>query len=340
MLEKKINIHEFGVPKEYGTLGDYLKQSRLSKNITIDYVYENIRIQKKYIEALENNDYKALPERTYSLGYLRLYANLLDLPHVDKILILLDSLYAFSNPMASQFDDLNSPMAKNNKDLLNDKSVNMQNVKNYNFKIEDYKKYYIYGVVVFLLALILVTYFLLKSNESTDTYDEQEITTSPVANEDSTKGNNLDVSNFNSVDKTTVDSLLQQGEDSDNAQEVKEAQPAEEDLQPKESIKIEKLPKETIKHDIILVAKGEVWVRIFNTENPSIVYVDQIFKANEEYVVPGVPGISMSVGNYKVLDVKIDGKVYNLKTSKKYSVVLNGIDLNRDNLLNLYGNKE
>ncbi|MCB0037118.1 MAG: helix-turn-helix domain-containing protein, partial [Anaerolineales bacterium] len=60
-------------------IGSILRDAREMKGLTIAEVHENLRISKKYIVALEEGRYEALPSQTHVRGYLNKYARFLGL---------------------------------------------------------------------------------------------------------------------------------------------------------------------------------------------------------------------------------------------------------------------
>jgi cytoskeletal protein RodZ len=62
------------------TIGDILKNTRLEKGISLEEVSIHTYVRAHYLEALENNNFNALPSRVQGRGFLRLYAGYLDLP--------------------------------------------------------------------------------------------------------------------------------------------------------------------------------------------------------------------------------------------------------------------
>lgn len=59
------------------TLGEKLKKIRESLRLTFDEVEKATKIQKKYIKAIEANDYNSLPPDVYTRGFLKSYSKLL-----------------------------------------------------------------------------------------------------------------------------------------------------------------------------------------------------------------------------------------------------------------------
>jgi cytoskeleton protein RodZ len=64
--------------------GKRLRQARESRGFSREDVAAQLRLQVRHITALEEDDYAALPGPTFTTGYLRSYARLLELP-VDSL---------------------------------------------------------------------------------------------------------------------------------------------------------------------------------------------------------------------------------------------------------------
>ncbi len=60
-------------------LGEILRQRRESKGITLEQAAEDTRIREKFLAALESGDDRWLPGAVYTKGFLRNYADYLDL---------------------------------------------------------------------------------------------------------------------------------------------------------------------------------------------------------------------------------------------------------------------
>ena len=69
-------------------LGDTLRAQRERKGITLDQAAADTRIREKFLKALEDSDYRALPGTVYTKGFLRNYADYLEL-NSDELVVLL-----------------------------------------------------------------------------------------------------------------------------------------------------------------------------------------------------------------------------------------------------------
>jgi cytoskeletal protein RodZ len=57
-----------------GQFGELLKEARQNKGVSLEEIEEQIRIRKKYLQALEEEDFSIMPPEVYVRGFLRNYA--------------------------------------------------------------------------------------------------------------------------------------------------------------------------------------------------------------------------------------------------------------------------
>lgn len=69
------------------TLGEQLRAQRERKGITLEQAAADTRIREKFLKALEDGDYPSLPGAVYTRGFLRNYADYLDLG-TDELVVL------------------------------------------------------------------------------------------------------------------------------------------------------------------------------------------------------------------------------------------------------------
>ncbi len=61
-------------------LGVWLRRARENRQLTLEEAEKQLRIRQRYLQALENGDYDALPGPVQARGFLRNYARFLGLP--------------------------------------------------------------------------------------------------------------------------------------------------------------------------------------------------------------------------------------------------------------------
>ena len=81
------------------TVGAKLKAARKRKKFTLEKTEEATRVRIKYLQAIENDDWRKFPSRVYVLGFVRRYAEFLNL---DSAKILKEFKDEFGRAYLSQ----------------------------------------------------------------------------------------------------------------------------------------------------------------------------------------------------------------------------------------------
>ncbi|MDB5052017.1 MAG: Xre family transcriptional regulator [Bacilli bacterium] len=66
-------------------LGQLLKKARLEKGITLDDMQETTKIRKRYLEAIEDGNYKILPGNFYVRAFIKSYSECVGLDHNEVL---------------------------------------------------------------------------------------------------------------------------------------------------------------------------------------------------------------------------------------------------------------
>src|SRR5690242_15094692 len=67
------------------SVGARLRQARELRKLSIQQVSETTRLRPHYLQALESDDHSAIPSAAQARGFLRLYADFLQLDIADLI---------------------------------------------------------------------------------------------------------------------------------------------------------------------------------------------------------------------------------------------------------------
>ena len=65
------------------TVGYTLKSSRISQQLTLDYVSSELKISKSTLQELENDEIKLNADIVFIIGHLRTYSNFLNLKQIN-----------------------------------------------------------------------------------------------------------------------------------------------------------------------------------------------------------------------------------------------------------------
>ncbi len=68
------------------TLGAYLREAREMRGLTLEEISKETKISRRFLEALENEDWEILPAEVYVRGYLRCYAEAVGLDPKEVLL--------------------------------------------------------------------------------------------------------------------------------------------------------------------------------------------------------------------------------------------------------------
>ena len=92
-------------------IGEILKDARENRGLTLNEVYESLRIQPKYLSALESGEYHLFPSSTHVRGYLRKYARHLNLEAAPMLERLeLNQIGSWDNDPTIKMQPLNEQM--------------------------------------------------------------------------------------------------------------------------------------------------------------------------------------------------------------------------------------
>jgi cytoskeleton protein RodZ len=69
----------------HGAIGAQLRMARTQRNLQVDQVAKELRLDARIITAIENDDRAALPEPIFVQGYLRAYARLVGLSGAELV---------------------------------------------------------------------------------------------------------------------------------------------------------------------------------------------------------------------------------------------------------------
>lgn len=79
------------------SIGDFFRQVRETKGLTLDDVASKTRIHPEFLMALEEGNYARLPDQVFAKGFVRSYARSLGLDEEDAMRRFADSAGAFYN---------------------------------------------------------------------------------------------------------------------------------------------------------------------------------------------------------------------------------------------------
>ncbi len=162
--------HSSVAPNALGNVqrpGEYLRQIRLNKQRELADVERELNIPVKTLIALEQDDYKVLPEATFIKGYYRTYAKYLNVD-ASNIIQRFDEIYANDTGLLPNHALNNSPIKIMGKLPGSNRDRNRKWLKR--------------GVIGLVIILVIAAIVGIAQNwsSSADVTEETEVETSNV----------------------------------------------------------------------------------------------------------------------------------------------------------------
>lgn len=282
--------------------GNQLRSARLAKGMSVEEVSRQLRLSAQQIDAIEQDAYEKLPGRTFLRGFVRNYANLLQLDPAALLITLPESAHPVSAP--------------ENKPL---------HAKQISFSSERKKpRSYSLPVVVIITILMVSAYFILgkqnlqrNQNEESATSQQPEKSATgnmtkelqlPVPLPASAKAPAEPISEQQSTsaktDSASVEIPLNLKPALATA-ESKPAIPASEATPP--------LDDPTIGH-LQFKFSTDSWIRV--VDGAGVNLVEQIKKAGSEHAVSGKKPFAIILGNAAGVNLTYNDKEIDVSSYK------------------------
>jgi len=127
-------------------IGSILREARIRRGLSLKQVSEITKVRVKYLEALEQNDYKVIPGPTFIKAYLRTYASVLRLDP-DELVDEYRSTYERRRDSTAEHYDLTLEHVRNRS--LRQKKRPVRNTR---------RGYAVAGALA-IVAVVLLAYF-------------------------------------------------------------------------------------------------------------------------------------------------------------------------------------
>jgi cytoskeleton protein RodZ len=282
------------------SVGHLLRKARTARNMSVEDVSRQLRLSVHQIEAIEKEDFEKIPGRTFLRGFVRNYANLVQLDPVPLLQLLPESTQVISTYERTPFT---------NKQISF--STNRENPSNHSLTI-----------VIILLVIILGTYFIFgdvswNKNSVTSFSNEEAKYESGTTSVEiqlplSAKANGIDTAQTNKATETThsINNLEKPGVEPDTKAET---------------IRMEnKLTSpETENTDAISGDSGHLnfkftadsWVKVIDGKGTPL--FEQLKKGGSEQIITGKRPLSVVIGNASGVNLTYNDKEIDISSYKK-----------------------
>ena len=278
--------------------GRFLQQAREKKHLSLEDVASQTRIQQKYLEALESEDFAGLPGKVFAKGFVRSFAKTIELDEEDTLQRFLDSSRNFYEQNHLEQQHHQTQVQAEHRGKFNRNLV----------------------LGLFVVLGISLFYFLPSQQQSTDIPTESDLTAHHSQLKDSPPSENdsaLPESLSSAVDKENADSLqppVSPKEDpiapeaAPTSGEISDqAHPVSQPVQPQEPQTAEPFPHslQTGSHTLEIEATQLTWVVVRSDDQPPN---EALLQPGQRITWKAAKQFLLTLGNAAGVAVRLDGE--------------------------------
>lgn len=287
------------------SVGHLLRNARTAKGLSIDDVSRQLRLSAQQIEAIEKEDFEKLPGRTFLRGFIRNYANLVQLNPVPLLQMLPESTRVISTYERTPFKNKQISFSSNREKPGNHSLI----------------------IAIILFVIILGAYFLFENggwNKNSDISAESVETKT----ESATASVEIQLPLPGVVKNTsnTSDSPANKPSEVNNPVPATENTAAQADAKtesaPENKSAVEKTEKtektaafdKNIGH-LYFKLTADSWIKV--VDGKGVTVFEQLKKSGSEQIVTGKRPLSLVIGNASGVNLTYNDKEIDISSYKK-----------------------
>ena len=287
------------------SVGHLLRNARTAKGLSIDDVSRQLRLSAQQIEAIEKEDFEKLPGRTFLRGFIRNYANLVQLNPVPLLQMLPESTRVISTYERTPFKNKQISFSSNREKPGNHSLI----------------------IAIILFVIILGAYFLFENggwNKNSDISAESVETKT----ESATASVEIQLPLPGVVKNTsnTSDSPANKPSEVNNPVPATENTVAQADVKTESAAenksavdKTEKTEK-TVAFDkntghLYFKLTADSWIKV--VDGKGVTVFEQLKKSGSEQIVTGKRPLSLVIGNASGVNLTYNEKEIDISSYKK-----------------------
>ncbi len=282
------------------SVGHLLRKARVMKGMSVEDVSRQLRLSVLQIEAIEKENYEKLPGRTFLRGFIRNYANLVQLDPIPLLQLLPESTPVISTYERTPFKNKQISFSSNRESSSNNRLT----------------------TVIVLFTIIAGAYFIFANDIWIKTPETNSV--SDVAKFESGTASVEIQLPLSGTAKTAISSqATQQLETSDRMNSEKnsaaELDTKTETIPAKHKPIIQRAEKATvIPSDIgnlYFQLTGDSWIKVVDGSGASL--FEQLKKNGSEQVITGKRPLSIVIGNASAVNLTYNDKVIDMASYKR-----------------------
>lgn len=282
------------------SVGHLLRKARTARNMSVEDVSRQLRLSVQQIEAIEKEDFEKIPGRTFLRGFIRNYANLVQLNPIPLLQLLPESTQVLSTYERTPFT---------NKQISF--STNRETPGNHSLTI-----------VIILFVIILGAYFVFgdvswNNNSATSFSSEEAKSESGTTSVEiqlplSAKANSIDTAQTNKVTETalSINNLEKPGVEPDTKTETVQV---ENKLTSQETERTAAIFSDSGHLNFKFTADS--WVKVIDGRGTPL--FEQLKKGGSEQIITGKRPLSIVIGNASGVNLTYNDKEIDISSYKR-----------------------
>lgn len=290
------DIDSMGIVQSVGHL---LRRARVRKNMSIEDVSRQLRLSIQQIEAIENEDFEKLPGKTFLRGFIRNYANLVQLNPMQLLQLLPESTRIISTYERTPFRNKQLSFSSSRENSGNNPLV----------------------IAVILAVMVLGIYFIFENNGWNKDSNTSSVS-SATQSESGTTSMEIRLPMPAAVDSTANLSIMTSvapNTTNDRGNAVAELNAKTEILPTEENIIAQSADLQNAKSsdsgNLYFKFIADSWVKVVDAKG--IALFEQLMKGGSEQIVVGKRPLSIVIGNASGVNLTYNDKEINISSYKK-----------------------
>lgn len=290
------------------SVGHLLRNARTAKGLSIDDISRQLRLSAQQIEAIEKEDFEKLPGRTFLRGFIRNYANLVQLDPVPLLQMLPESTRVISTYERTPFKNKQISFSTNREKPGNHSLI----------------------IAIILFVIILGAYFLFENggwnkNSDISAASEETKTESATASVEiqlplpGVVKNSSNTSDSPANKSSNVSNPVRDTENMVTQADVKTESVAENKPVVEKTEKAEKAEKAAASDKntghLYFKLTADSWIKV--VDGKGVTVFEQLKKSGSEQVVTGKRPLSLVIGNASGVNLTYNDKEIDISSYKK-----------------------
>jgi cytoskeleton protein RodZ len=282
------------------SVGHLLRKARVMKGMSVEDVSRQLRLSVLQIEAIEKENYEKLPGRTFLRGFIRNYANLVQLDPIPLLQLLPESTPVISTYERTPFKNKQISFSSNRENSGNNRLT----------------------MVIVLFTIIAGAYFIFANDIWIKTPETNSV--SDVAKfESGTASVEIQLPLPGTAKTTTSSQANQQSDTSDRMNSEKssevELDAKTETIPATNKPVIQRTEKSTVipsdSGNLYFKLTGDSWIKVVDGSGASL--FEQLKKNGSEQVITGKRPLSIVIGNASAVNLTYNDKVIDMASYKR-----------------------